>query len=224
MAPYAGGTTMIRTQPYRIVICDDHKILRAGLKNLIGEVDDLQVVGEANNGRELLDLLDKHPPDLLILDLSMPEMTGLSALEEIRRKLPGLKVLVLTMHKEREYLRKAMKLGIDGYILKDDVFEKLILAIRDIQQGRKAISNDLISSFMEEYHVIREGEASLELLTRREREVLRFIAEGLTNREAAEKMDISVRTVEAHRARIMEKLQINSVAGLVKYAMERGLV
>ncbi|MBX7057068.1 MAG: response regulator transcription factor [Leptospirales bacterium] len=215
---------MIRTQPYRIVICDDHKILRAGLKNLIGEVDDLQVVGEANNGRELLDLLDKHPPDLLILDLSMPEMTGLSALEEIRRKLPGLKVLVLTMHKEREYLRKAMKLGIDGYILKDDVFEKLILAIRDIQQGRKAISNDLISSFMEEYHVIREGEASLELLTRREREVLRFIAEGLTNREAAEKMDISVRTVEAHRARIMEKLQINSVAGLVKYAMERGLV
>lgn len=215
---------MARVQPYRIIICDDHKILRAGLKNLIAEVDDLQVAGEANNGKELLELLEKWPADLVILDLSMPEMTGLAALEELRKKWPNLKVLVLTMHKEREYLRKAMKLGIDGYILKDDVFEKLISAIRDIQQGRKSISNDLIASFMEEYHVIREGEASLELLTRREREVLRYIAQGLTNREAAEKMDISVRTVEAHRARIMEKLQISSVAGLVKYAMEKGLV
>lgn len=211
-------------KPFSIILADDHKIFRAGLKQLIDGVTDLQVVAEADNGKQLLEILKEKSCDLVILDISMPELNGLKALEEIKRDFPHLPVLLLTMHKEREYFRKAMRIGIDGYILKDDVFEKLIKAIREIQQGRKSISNELITFFMEDYAVIRESEASLELLTRREREVLRLVAQGMTNREVATQLDISVRTVEAHRARIMEKLQISSVAGLVKYAIEKGLV
>lgn len=209
---------------YRIVLADDHKILRAGLKNLIEQTEDLAVVAEANNGRELLEKLESANADLVILDISMPEVNGLKALEEIKKDRPQIPILLLTMHKEREYFRKAMRLGIDGYILKDDVYEKLISAIREIQQGRKSISSEMLSFFMDDYAVIQESELSLELLTRREREVLRLVAQGMTNREVAAELEISVRTVEAHRARIMEKLQITSVAGLVKYALEKGLV
>ena len=137
---------------------------------------------------------------------------------------PNLKIMVLSMHKERDYFRKVLSKGVDGYILKDDIFEKIISAIKSIQDGRKSFSEKVTSFVMEDYSVLTESEISLELLTKREKEVLRWVAEGLTNKEIAAKLEISVRTVEAHRANLMDKLDFDNVQELVKFAISKGLV
>ena len=209
---------------YRIIIADDHQVFRIGLRGLIEEVKGLKIVAEARDGQELIEAIEKVECDLVIIDLSMPRMNGLDAIEKIRERNVDLKIMVLTMHKERDYFRKALAKGVDWYILKDDIFEKIISAIKSIQEGRKSFSEKVTSFVMEDYSVLTESEISLQLLTKREKEVLKWVAEGLTNKGIATKLEISVRTVEAHRANLMDKLDFDNVQELVKFAISKGLV
>ena len=209
---------------YRIIIADDHQVFRIGLRGLIEEVKGLKVVAEAGDGQELIEAIEEVECDLVIIDLSMPRMNGLDAIEEIRERNVDLKIMVLTMHKERDYFRKALAKEVDGYILKDDIFEKIISAIKSIQEGRKSFSEKVTSFVVEDYSVLKESEISLQLLTKREKEVLKWVAEGLTNKGIATKLEISVRTVEAHRASLMDKLDLDNVQELVKFAISKGLV
>lgn len=215
---------MDSSDEYRIIIADDHQVFRIGLRGLIEEVKGLKIVAEAGDGQELIEIIEKVECDLVIIDLSMPRMNGLDAIEKIRERDADLKIMVLSMHKERDYFRKALAKGVDGYILKDDIFEKVISAIKSIQEGRKSFSEKVTSFVLEDYSVLKESEISLQLLTKREKEVLKWVAEGLTNKGIATKLEISVRTVEAHRANLMDKLDLDNVQELVKFAISKGLV
>lgn len=201
-------------------------MFRLGLRKLLEEDSDLRVLDEAGDGQELLEKLHSHGTNcrLVITDLSMPRMSGLTAIESIHLRFPATRVLVLSMHKERDYIRKIMALGVDGYILKDDVFDKLVAAVKKILNGEKSFSDKLVNSLIEDYNTIRETDAPLEILTRREKEVLKLIAEGHMNKDIAGRLKISVRTVEAHRANLMDKLNIHNVQGLVKFALANGLI
>jgi len=207
----------------RIVLADDHPILRAGLKNLISAAEEFEVVAEAADGASLLTKLKTTPCDLVIMDISMPNLNGLAALEQIKKNYPGMKVLILSMHKERDYVKKAMAKGADGYMFKDAVFAKLLSSVKDILSGQKAFSAEAMTIFLDEYVQIQEGQSTLDNLTKREREVLRALVKGLTNKEIADQLDISSRTVEGHRAHLMEKLNVNNMAELMKTAISLGL-
>lgn len=213
-----------QTKTARVVLADDHAIFRAGLRQLIEGVEGIQIAGEAANGEELLQLLDRVDCDLVILDLSMPELDGLKAIDAISARHPEVEILVLTMHKDREYFSRALSRGVSGYLLKDDVFEELIVAIRDIQAGKKKYSTAIQDQMVEDYATIRENEMALDLLSRRELEVLKLIASGMMNKNIAAELKISIRTVESHRAKIMDKLDLRNVADLVRFAVARALV
>lgn len=207
----------------RIILADDHAILRAGLKNLIAEDNEFSVVAEANDGESLLTRLKSIPCDLVIMDISMPHLNGLQALEQIKKSYPQIKVLILSMHKERDYVKTAMLKGADGYMFKDAVFEKLLSSVKDIFSGQKAFSSEVMTIFLDEYVHAQEGQSTLDNLTKREREVLRALVKGLTNKEIAEQLDISARTVEGHRANLMEKLNVKNMAELMKTAISLGI-
>ncbi len=206
------------------MLTDDHAIFRAGLSQLIEGVEGLEIVGQAGYGEELLQLLDHTECDLVILDLSMPGLDGLKAIDAINHRFPKVRMLVLTMHRDREYFSRALSRGVSGYLLKDDVFEHLIAAIRDIQAGRKSYSNAIQDRIVDDYTTLRENEMALDLLSRRELEVLKLIASGMMNKHIATELGISIRTVESHRAKIMDKLDLRNVAELVRFAVARALV
>lgn len=211
---------------YKIILADDHSIFRAGLKGLLDKDAQLKVVAEAQNGEELLAKLRSNKCDLIVLDLSMPEMDGISALKIVRQKYPKVKVLVLTMQKDVEHFKHAMKAGAGGYLLKDDAYEQLPLAIKVVLKGKQYISPAIAELTTDRF--IRslddlEG-PSLEILTKRELEILRCISNSLSNKNIAAKLKISIRTVETHRANLSNKLGIKNTAGLVKYAISKGLV
>jgi two-component system, NarL family, response regulator NreC len=197
---------------YRIVLADDHVLIRQGLERLIRGVGDLDVVGEAADGNELLSLLAAAPPHMVILDMSMPNLRGIEALPSIKRKFPDVKILVLTMHKE--YLERAIDAGADGYLLKEDADRDLFSAIESIRQGRIYVSPRLAGE------VLGHRLIASEPLSLREKEVLKLIAQGKSNKTIADSLFISVRTVESHRAHIMTKLNLTSTAELVRYAMQ----
>ncbi len=199
---------------YRIVLADDHVLIRQGLRSLIEGVDDLEVVGEAADGLELLKVLETVAPQMVILDISMPNMRGIEAIREIRTRRPETKILILSMHKE--YLHHALSAGTNGYLLKEDADRDLFYAIAQIRQGRTYISPRLTEQLVD---VIV---SSPESLSSREKEVLQLIAGGKSNKDIAEALHISVRTVESHRANIMVKLDLKNVADLVKYAVRKG--
>jgi DNA-binding NarL/FixJ family response regulator len=199
---------------YRIVLADDHVLIRQGLGKLIDGVDDLQVAGEAGDGVELLALLDATPADLVILDISMPKMRGIEAIRAIRREHPAVKLLVLTMHPE--YLHQALAAGADGYLVKEDADRELYSAIGAIRQARKYVSPRLMRELPGAVEYLAEP------LSMRETEVLKLIAAGKSNREIADLLSISVRTAEAHRASILAKLGLKNTADLVRYAIEKG--
>ena len=209
---------------YRIILADDHPVFRAGLKNLINAVKDFLVVDEAGNGVQLLEKVKHCLCDLIILDLSMPEMDGLEVLSRIKKEYPAVKVLIVSMHKEREHFKYALSLDVDGYVLKDDVTEKIIYAIKQIRSGGKSFSLELLSLVVEDYSVILDSPLSVKLLTEREKGILKLIASGLTSKEIGDKLKISKRTVDVHRTHIMEKLKINSLADLIKFSISKGLV
>lgn len=211
-------------RPYRIVLADDHIMLRQGIKRIIREVADIEVVGEANDGLELLNLLKKLTPHMVILDISMPNLRGIEVAREIKMICPDVKVLILTMHKDKEYLYHAISAGAEGYLLKEDADTELFSAIETIRQGRVYISPLLSVDFTDDLvrRYREDRKPPFERLTTREREVLKLIAEGKSNKEIATLLFISVRTVEHHRANIMKKLNLKKIADVVKYAVRKG--
>ena len=213
---------------YPIVLADDHVMFRQGLKRILEERSDLEVVGEVDCGLELLKLLEKLVPDLVILDISMPNLRGLEAIHEIKMKHPRVKILVLTMHKDKEYLHQAITAGAEGYLLKEDADSELFSAIDRVRQGRLYVSPNLSEGLTDDWVKLSRGDHGPsfepERLTIREREVLKLIAEGKSSKEIGELLFISVRTVERHRANIMEKLNLKKTADLVKYAIQKGYV
>jgi DNA-binding NarL/FixJ family response regulator len=210
---------------YRITLADDHVLLRQGLKRIIEERSDLEVIGEAGCGLELLKILREVTPDMVILDISMPNLRGIEAIHEIKLTCPGTKILILTMHKERDYLYQAISAGAEGYLLKEDADKELFSAIDTIRRGRTYISPFLSEEPMQDWiQLVRRKKdlSSADSLTLREREILKLIAEGKSSKEIADLLYISARTVERHRANLMDKLNLRKTADLVKYALQKG--
>lgn len=211
----------------KLLVADDHKIFRQGIKKLLEEEPDLQVVGEAADGRETIKKATELKPDVILMDIAMANLNGLQATKQIKKILPDTKVIMVTMHKNEEYVLQSFQAGASGYILKEGAVEELVSAIRTIHQDKSflspTISKTLIDAYLRKMET-GKTETPFDLLTDREREVLQLIAEGYTNREVAKSLFISVKTVEAHRAHIMQKLNIHEIAKLVKYAIQKGLV
>jgi DNA-binding NarL/FixJ family response regulator len=209
----------------RIVIAEDHTILREGLRSLLSSEPELRVVGEAKDGREAIRRVEQLEPDLILMDLSMPRMNGVEAIREIKNRIPETKVLALTVHKAEEFVLEVLQAGADGYILKDASAEELVMAIRSVLGGQRYLSPAVSQMVIEGYLAGRKTcESPWDTLTKREREILKLIAEGHKNKEIADYLCISVKTVEKHRANLMKKLDLHSAAALTAYAMERGLV
>ncbi len=210
---------------YRIILADDHVIFRQGMKRLIDEVPELSVVGEASDGLKLLSLLEDVAADMVLLDIAMPGMRGIEATREITQRFSHVKVLMLTMHKNKEYLYHAIASGASGYLLKEDSDLELITAIETIQKGDLFISSLFADELGEDFsNISREKiQTAIDPLSVREREILKLISEGLANKEIASEINISVRTVEAHRANIMRKLKLSNTAELVRYALQTGI-
>jgi DNA-binding NarL/FixJ family response regulator len=211
---------------YRIVLADDHALLRQGIRKIIEDSGDMIVVGEAGDGLELLDLLKKETPNLVILDISMPNLRGIEANSEIKQSYPEIEILILSMHKKKEYLYHSLSAGAKGYVLKDDTGKELLNAIRAIRGGEVYLSSLLAKELTKDFKRVFSGdyEPPTQTLTLREREVLKLVAEGKTSAEIASLLFISARTVQNHRANIMKKLNLNRTAGLVKYAILHGYV
>jgi DNA-binding NarL/FixJ family response regulator len=208
-------------KPCRIVLADDHVLLRQGLRRILDSGPGLQVVGEAGDGEELLRLLEHAEAGLVVLDLSMPGLGGIETLREIKKRYPEMKVLVLTMHRDNAYLCQALSAGADGYLLKEDADSELFSAIRKIEDGRAYISSILQEDLAEQWAGPSRPERGPRSLTRREKEILKMIADGKSSREIAEMLQLSPRTVERHRANIMRKLQLKRVADVVRYVLSK---
>jgi DNA-binding NarL/FixJ family response regulator len=217
----------VTKKPYRIVIAEDHRILREGLRSLLSSSPDLEIVGEADNGRDAIRCVDELKPDLVLMDLSMPKMNGLDAIAEVKNRRPDIKLLVLTVHKAEEYVFESLKAGADGYLLKDATHAELMLAVGNILDGKRYISPGISGKLIEQYlegKRLSKSELPLEIITRRERQVLKLIGEGHKNKEIADYLCISVKTVEKHRANLMKKLDLHSASALTAFAMEKGLI
>lgn len=211
----------------RILIVEDYKILREGLRALLSSNPDYEVAGEAGNGQEAIRVAEKLRPHLILMDLSMPKTNGLTAIKEIKKKFPKTKILVLTVHKAEEYVRNSLRMGADGYALKDSSYEVLLAAMKNVLEGKPYISPEVSEMMIEGYLDGRKSlkpPTSWEILTSRERQIFKLIGEGYKNKEIADFFDISPDTVEKHRANIMQKLKVNTVAALVALAIKNGLV
>lgn len=207
----------------RLVLADDHSVLRSGLKMLLNAQDDFIVVGEATNGMEALDAVRQHSPDLLLLDLSMPGSDGLAVLEQVKRTAPMVRVLVLTMHEEEGYLRRAFELGAAGYCPKSAADAELISAIRAVMRGNVYIHPSHARLLLDKMiPSVKEPLPNAVDLSERERAVLKLVALGNTNQDIADQLSLSVKTVETYRSRGLEKLGLASRAALVRYALQQG--
>ncbi|MES2524912.1 MAG: response regulator transcription factor [Gemmatimonadota bacterium] len=213
------------TGAVRVLVADDHALVREGIRHVLDVDPGIEVVAEASNGREAVELALVHRPDVIVLDITMPEETGLRAAARLRELLPTARVLMLSMHDHAEYVREGMRIGTHGYILKDSAGEELRAAIHAVHAGGTFFSPAIVQRLSASEGSGAGGSAaSLEALTPRERDVLEGVARGLTNKAIAAELGISPRTVEAHRESLMRKLQIHSVAGLTRLALESGLV
>ncbi|MGO8947897.1 MAG: response regulator [Ktedonobacterales bacterium] len=211
----------------RVLLADDHTILRAGLKMMLNAQPDIEAIGEASDGRQAINEAEKLSPDVIIMDITMPECNGIEATRQIKRLLPDIRVLILTMHENEEYLFQTLRAGAAGYMLKEAADTDLISAIRVVSSGRFYLSPSaqsmLVSDYLQRVHTGEERD-SYGALTEREREILKLVAEGFTNGQIGELLFISPKTVDTHRTHIMDKLNLHSRAELVKYAMRRGLL
>ena len=211
----------------RIVIADDHSIVREGVRMILSGQEDFEVVGEASTGREALAQARALRPDVVVMDISMPDMTGIQATGEIRKELPSVQVLGLTMHEEESYVFELLKMGAAGYVLKRAAAEDLVAAVRAAHRGEAFLYPSVAKMVVQDdlqRASAKEKEKALDGLTEREREVLTLIAEGLTNQAIASKLFISIKTVQTHRAHIMEKLNLHDRTELVRYAIRKGLI
>ncbi len=208
----------------RILLADDHALVRAGMKSLLESTEGFEVVAEASNGREAVRLARTIGPDIALLDIAMPELNGLDAARRLAAESPGVKVLILSMHADAGYVREAMQAGTAGYVLKDASVDELELAIRAALRGERYLDPRVSKHVIEGYVRGLQAEEPGPALTPRQREILQLIAEGRSTREIAERLHLSVKTVETHRAQLMDRLDIRDVAGLTRYAIRIGLV
>jgi DNA-binding NarL/FixJ family response regulator len=209
----------------RIVLADDHKIVREGLRNLIGNQKGMEVVGEAGDGREAVRLVSELAPDVVIMDVAMPGLNGIEATRQIVSKTSGPRVIALSMHSDRRFVAEMLHAGASGYLLKDCAFEEIVAAIRSVSQDKIYLSPGVSDILVRDYvRLFPATEFSpLSILTPREREVLQLLAEGKSTREMASSLEVSVKTVETFRQQLMDKLDIHTVAELTKYAIREGL-
>ena len=208
----------------KILVVDDHAVLRDGVRALLGLHDDLEVVGEASEGKEAVVKAQELMPDVVIMDIAMPGMDGLEATRRIRKKHPKIKVLVLTQHDNKEYILSVIKAGASGYVPKRALGSELVSAIRSVKEGDSFLYPSAASALIEDYLQQTRDEDPYDQLTAREREIFKLIAEGHTSREIADMLFLSLRTVQGHRLKVMEKLDLHNRTELIKYAMRKGLV
>ena len=205
-----------------ILLADDHAVVRQGFKMILAAQPDMEIVGEAGNGREALDLAGQLQPDVVVMDVAMPELNGIEATRRMADLSPRSRVLALSMHKDSVYVREILRAGARGYLLKDSIASDLLAAVRAVARGEGYLSPGVSDAVLNDYR--RHVTDPIDLLTSREREVLQMIAEGKTNKEIATVLNLSVYTVDAHRGRIMEKLNLHSATDLVRFAVRAGLV
>lgn len=210
--------------PIRVVLADDHTLVRAGIRALLDRMPDVEVVGEAGNGEEAVAQVAATRADVLLADVAMPGLSGLEAADRVRREFPDVRVVMLSMHANEEYVLQAFRAGASGYLLKDAASVELDLALRAAVAGQTYLSPAVSRQMIDGYMARVAGGVPPEPLTPRQREILQRIAEGSSTKEIAFALGISVKTVETHRAQLMERLDIHDVAGLVKYAIRSGLV
>jgi two-component system, NarL family, response regulator NreC len=216
MAPRSGMKRI------RILLADDHAVVRQGFKMILGAQPDMEIVGEAGNGREAVELTETLKPDVVVMDVAMPELNGIEATRRVSASVPHARVIALSMHKDSVYVREVLRAGARGYLLKDSGAGDLVSAVRAVARGESYLSPAISNAVLDDYrkHVTNP----IDLLTSREREVLQMLAEGKTNKEIAGVLNLSVYTVDAHRGRIMEKLNLHSINELVRFAVRNGLI
>ncbi len=209
----------------KILVSDDHKIIREGLRSLVAKEPDMEIVAEAENGRMALDMVQRLSPDIIIMDVTMPDMNGIEATKKILADYPGVKIIALSMHADKRYIMEMLNAGAVGYLLKDCAFEELVQAIRAVMSDRVFLSPCISGIVIEDYirNLPMNVQSASTVLTSREREVLQLIAEGLTTKMIASRLNVSTKTIETHRRQIMDKLNIRSIAALTKFAIREGL-
>ena len=206
----------------RILLADDHVLVRQGFRMILAAQPDMEIVGEAGNGREAVEMAENLKPDVIVMDVAMPELNGIEATRRLAGSMPRTRVLALSMHKDSVYVREILRAGARGYLLKDSADADLLAAVRAVAKGDGYLSPGVSDAVLTDYR--RHVTDPLDLLTSREREVLQMIAEGKTNKEIATALNLSVYTVEAHRGRVMEKLNLHSTGELVRFALRNGLI
>ncbi len=212
----------MKKKKIRVLLADDHALVRQGFRMILSAEPDIEIVGEAGNGRETVELTEKLQPDVVVMDVAMPEMNGIEATRRLASLAPRTRVLALSMYKDSVYVREILRAGARGYLLKDAIDRDLLAAVRAVAAGEGYLSPAVSEAVLSDYR--RHVSDPLDLLTAREREVLQMIAEGKTNKEIATALNLSVYTVDAHRGRIMEKLNLHSVGELVRFALRAGLI
>ena len=218
---------MAEMKKISVLLADDHRILREGIRSLLEKVPDIEVVGEAADGGDAVAKAQQLSPDVVLMDITMPGLNGLEATRQIKALRPATKVLILTMHESNQYISQFLRSGASGYVLKETAASELVGAVRAVHQGDAYLYPSVARKLLEEYLVkVQNGEErdSYDGLTERERGVLKLIAEGKTNKEIAERLSLSVRTVQAHRANLMGKLHMHDRTELVRYAIRKGLI
>lgn len=209
----------------RVVLADDHSVVRAGIRAMLERIPEIEILGEAGNGREALALVEQHRPHLLLTDIGMPEMNGLELTARVTKELPAVRVIILSMHATEEYVWQALRAGAAGYLLKDTTPAELELAVTSVAEGKSYLTSSVSQQAVENYmQRLGNGTSALDMLTPRQREILQLIAEGKTTKEVARVLGISVKTVETHRTQLMDRLQIYDIPSLVRFAMRMGIV
>jgi DNA-binding NarL/FixJ family response regulator len=209
----------------QVLLADDHALVRAGIRMLLESFPGIDIVGEASDGRRAVELVKSKRPDVVLMDIAMPGLNGLEAVSRLSKDYPDVRVIILSMHATEEYVLKALQAGARGYLIKDAATTELELAVRSVAYGRTYLSPS-ISNYVVDGYVqgTEEDGRTIDTLTSRQREILQLIAEGCTTKEIAEMLKVSVKTVESHRSRLMERINVHDVAGLVRYAIRVGLV
>lgn len=206
----------------RILLADDHKLVRQGFRLILASQNDMEVIGEAGNGREAVELAKTLKPDVIVMDVTMPELNGIEATRRIREISPHIRVLALSVQRDGVYVREMIRAGAEGYLLKESADTDLLAAVRAVAEGNSYLSPEVSGAILKDYR--KHATNPMDLLTSREREVLQLVAEGKTNKDIAGALNLSVYTVDGHRTRIMDKLSLHSVGELVRFAVRNGLV
>ena len=208
-----------------VVLADDHALVRAGLRLLLEAMPGITVVGEASDGHQAIALVEQHAPQLIFMDIAMPGLNGLEATARIVRQWPDVKVVMLSMHQDEQYVRQALKMGASGYLLKDSATTELALAVQAVRRGETYLSPAASKGVLTDYvQRLRNDTGPAVRLTPRQREVLQLIAEGCSTKEVAQRLDLAVKTVETHRTLLMKQLDVHEVAGLERYALQTGII